>query len=548
VSRQTQQHWGPQGAATSQPRRSRRRIALAITGVLIGLALVDAGGGAVVYGVLFIVAGAWYLSRPLRRRRRAQRRAHRRFSRQPDAALARADNPVALLRETTESYGGVFLGLGAEHREWIAADPEHAVMVLGPPRSGKTTAVVIPAVMSAPGAVVSTSTKLDVFGATAAHRSQSGQVWIFDPSGTGTVPPGARRLRWSPVIAGRSWDDTLTTAAAMVDAAKLGSGGDAEFWNERAGAMLAALLHAAVMDRRSIADVRGWVLRHDLDRPLAILQSHGVELAAEILEGLGRAGDRALSSVFATASSVLAAYNAEAALANSEQPNFDVHAFAASSDTVYITAPAHLQARLSPIVVGLLEEIRSAAYARARRPPVFWALDEVANIAPLKTLPAIVSEGGGQGLQAMACFQDLSQARARWGPAADGFLSLFGTKIVFAGIGDTATLRALSTSIGTWDRPQLAVTETWGRSKTWSEGFLASSISRTRGGSVTMTTQREAVLAEGDIANIPAGHALVVQARRWALITAEPYFASPCWRNVLAHSPPEILARPVEAH
>jgi type IV secretory pathway TraG/TraD family ATPase VirD4 len=507
--------------------------------------LLDAGGGAILYGLVLIGAGASYLSRPLRKRRRARRRAQRRFSRQPDAALARSDDPLTLLRATTESSGGIFLGLTADHREWIAADPEVAILVLGPPRSGKTSAVVIPSVLSAPGAVVSTSTKLDVFEATAAHRSQSGQVWVFDPSGIGVVPPGARRLRWSPITPGRSWDDTLTTAAAMVDAAKLGSGGDADYWNERAGAMLAALLHAAVIDRRSIADVRRWVLRHDADRPLVILQSHRAELAAEILQGLGRAGERAVSSVFATAASVLAAYNADAALAACDQPNFDVHAFAASTDTVYITAPGHLQARLAPIVVGLLEEIRSAAYARARRPPVFWALDELANIAPLKTLPAVVSEGGGQGLQTMACFQDLSQARARWGPAADGFLSLFGIKVVFAGIGDTATLRALSTSIGTWDRPQVAVTEAWGRSKTWGEGLLPSSVSRSRGGSVTMTTQREARLTEGDIANIPAGHALVVRPRRWKLITAERWFESPCWSNVLAHSPPEILSHRV---
>jgi hypothetical protein len=52
-------------------------------------------------------------------------------------------------------------------------------------------------------------------------------------------------------------------------------------------------------------------------------------------------------------------------------------------------------------------------------------LDEVANIAPLQELPQIASEGGGQGLTLLAALQDLSQARARWGKAADGFLTLF---------------------------------------------------------------------------------------------------------------------------
>jgi type IV secretion system protein VirD4 len=41
------------------------------------------------------------------------------------------------------------------------------------------------------------------------------------------------------------------------------------------------------------------------------------------------------------------------------------------------------------------------------------ALDEVANIAPIHDLPALVSQAGGQGLQVMVGLQDLSQARER---------------------------------------------------------------------------------------------------------------------------------------
>ena len=60
----------------------------------------------------------------------------------------------------------------------------------------------------------------------------------------------------------------------------------------------------------------------------------------------------------------------------------------------------------------------------------------------------MVSEGGGQGLLTLACLQDLSQARGRWGSAADGFLSLFGTTVVLPGIGDVRTLEALSALAG----------------------------------------------------------------------------------------------------
>jgi hypothetical protein len=43
----------------------------------------------------------------------------------------------------------------------------------------------------------------------------------------------------------------------------------------------------------------------------------------------------------------------------------------------------------------------------------------------------------------LACLQDLSQARARWGTSAEGFLSLFPTTVVLPGIADRATLETL---------------------------------------------------------------------------------------------------------
>ena len=535
-----QHQWGLEPTATADrsvvpKRRSPKLVGLSLLAILVGWLLL---GTATLWALGLIGAGGTYLIAPYWRRWRHRRSVRRRLASRPDVMVASARDPAAVVRDITHSHrGGVFLGLGATDREWIAADPEHAVMVLGPPRSGKTSTVIIPAILSAAGAVVSTSTKLDVFSSTARHRSRWGQVWVFDPSGSGDLPEGAQALRWSPVVLGRSWDDTLNTSAVMVDASRLGSGGDAEYWNERAGAMLAGLLHAAALDRRTIGEVRGWVLRGELDLPRAILRANGATLAAEVLDGLARAGERALTTVFATASSVLTAYNSDAALAQCENPNFDARSFVNSDDTVYITAPAHLQARLAPLVVGLLEEIRRAAYARARAlngarcEPLLWALDEVANIAPLGTLPAILSEGGGQGLQTLACFQDLAQARARWGAAAEGFLSLFGTKIVFAGIGDVETLRALSTTVGMWDRPQVTFTDSWSASATWHDA-LPLSKARTRGGSVSTTTQREAVLSEADIANLPRGTALFMQARRWTLISAEPFHVSPCWRSV----------------
>jgi len=148
----------------------------------------------------------------------------------------------------------------------------------------------------------------------------------------------------------------------------------------------------------------------------------------------------------------------------------DLEAFCDGPHTLYICSTGRRQRQFAPLVVALVGDVRDAAYERSRDgctgPPTLLALDEVANIAPIPDLPAMVSEGAGQGLLVLACLQDLSQARVRWGAAADGFLSLFGTTVVLRGIADTATLRDISALAG--DREVAATTvsrsvDRWGR-------------------------------------------------------------------------------------
>ena len=176
-------------------------------------------------------------------------------------------------------------------------------------------------------------------------------------------------------------------------------------------------------------------------------------LAQLTLLGIKKTERREQSSIFSALAGVLEAYRSEAALRATDHPDFDPARFVASRDTLYIVGPADLQALVAPVVVGLLDDVRRATYqqyhaqtAQGRRPyPVVFALDEVANIAPLPNLPAMISEGGGQGAPVLACLQDLSQARVRWGQAAEGFLSLVGAKLILPGIGDPRTLEAVST-------------------------------------------------------------------------------------------------------
>ncbi|HZU81164.1 MAG TPA: type IV secretory system conjugative DNA transfer family protein, partial [Acidimicrobiales bacterium] len=363
--------------------------------------------------------------------------------------------------------GRLYIGVGHDGPVWAAA--EQAMLVLGPPRSGKTSGIVVPTVLGAEGPVVSTSTKPDVLQVTAAARGRRGPCLLFDPSGTVEPPPGVEVVRWSPVQSAATWDDALLVARALVGAAR-GQGSDTaartDHWSERAEALLAPLLHAAHHSGESLASVLSWVDRRQPAPALRVLDECGAAVAADGLAGIAATDEREQSGIWSTASGVLSAYRSDAALRSTVDPDFDAALFCASDATLYVCATGRHQARVAPLVVGLLTDIRSAAYEQAAldsatgtgpapatpsgrdRAPVVFALDEVANIAPIPDLPAMVSEGGGQGVLTLACLQDLSQARTRWGPAADGFLSLFGTTVVLGGIGDTRTLEALSVLAG----------------------------------------------------------------------------------------------------
>jgi type IV secretion system protein VirD4 len=363
--------------------------------------------------------------------------------------------------------------LGHNERGWCFVGPQHSVMILGPPRSGKTTSLIIPNVLASNGPVVSTSTKPDVMEATSAVRSALGRCLLFDPTGSVDRADGVLHLRWSPLQSCTTWIGALSMARSLVDVASASgdrgaSRGEGSHWNERAQALMAPLLHAAALNGSPMRTVLTWVDRRQAlpaQQILAGEPGRSTELARNLLDGIVATDERELSGIWSTASGSLTAFRSDRALEVTAEPDFDPDEFVRSSDTIYIAAPAHRQRMVAPMVVGLIEDIRQACYALSAEragehrsdAPVLLALDEVANIAPLPDLPSMISEGGGQGLVTLACLQDLSQARNRWPERAEGFPSLFGTTVVLPGIGDVRTLEALSTLAGDEEIPTRTV-------------------------------------------------------------------------------------------
>ena len=206
--------------------------------------------------------------------------------------------PGALARLLTESeFAGHALYLGAVGSGHAWARPEQGVLVLGPPRSGKTATIVVPNVLAAGGPVVAASTKPDLLQITSAARAQRGRCFVFDPSGTVRLPPSAERIGWSPLLAGRTWDGSLLVAEAMVRAARPGTDrGDAVHWSERAGALLAVSFHAGALDERDFGTVISAMDRRDLAALRRPLAEHNAGRALDLLNGLA-ATDRVSRAV-----------------------------------------------------------------------------------------------------------------------------------------------------------------------------------------------------------------------------------------------------------
>ena len=468
-------------------------------------------------------------------------------------------DPQALLLATSARYGhGIYLGssLGARSGP-VFARPQDGVLLLGPPRSGKTAAVVIPNVLAACGPVIAASTKADVLAATCATRSRLGPVMLFDPSGSVPCPPGVQAVGWSPLSIAATWDGAVLVAESMVRAARPGSDrGEASHWSERAGALLAAVFHAGALEQRQVPDVLAAINRHDPDEARAALARHGADRALDLLEGIVGTDGREQSGIWSTASGVLAGYRTDAALASAQGRILDAADLLDNRATLYVCAGSEQQLHAAPLVAGLLREVRSAAYQRSladtlaasresedawtgtsqssSSPPLLLVLDELANIAPLHDLPTLVAEGGSQGVVTLACLQDLAQARVRWDREADGFLSLFGTKLVFPGIGDTRTLEAVSLLAGEHEVPTTSVSRGPRR-----PGLVVFGRGTTR--SVSMRKDR--ILPVAAIAQGHRGCMLGIEGAEPGFVQMTPWYSSSPWREAVMAGRTWVRAR-----
>jgi len=363
--------------------------------------------------------------------------------------------------------------LGRARAGWVAAPQQIGALVIGPPRSGKTTGVVIPNVLQWQGPVVSTSTRREVLDVCAGVRGRRGEVWCCDPmQRERLLPPGVQRLDWSPLRGCERWDTACARARALVATAGHGTE-DVDHWRSRGAQLLAALLHAASIGDLRMSRVVDWVHagRVDPAEHLVSSQARAGSHAQAVLGGIARTPERERGSIWSAIAGALAPFDVTDVLDSADAGDrcpFDADAFLQGQSALFIVAPADLSVSLAPLVVGLVEEIRVAALRRSDADggvaqPLLLALDEIANICPLPNLPQIASEGGGRNIVLLIALQDLSQAARRWGrDVAAGLLSVVGAKVILPGVADIETLERIEGLAGKHWVPQVTRTDVQG--------------------------------------------------------------------------------------
>jgi type IV secretion system protein VirD4 len=223
--------------------------------------------------------------------------------------------------------------------------------------------------------------------------------------------------------------------------------------------MLGPMLLAAAASGRSMADVVAWVDSGEVAEVLDALEAARATEALRAAQASFSREERQLSSVYATAETVVAAFGDPAVAASTARHDITAaRLLDGGMGTLFLVAPAHEQERLRPVFVAVLRCILEGAVARASRagrldPPLLVVLDEAANIAPLADLDALASTASSHGVQLVTVWQDFAQIEARYGGRAATVVNNHRAKLVCSGVADPTTLEQVSRLIGDEQQP-----------------------------------------------------------------------------------------------
>ena len=172
----------------------------------------------------------------------------------------------------------------------------------------------------------------------------------------------------------------------------------------------------------------------------------------------------------------------------------------AQHGTLYLVGTRDAQSTVAPLFAAIAEDLLYTAKTMALTAPggrvepcLYFLGDELPNIAPLPSMPALASDGGGSGIAlSMAC-QNNHQLLERWGrEGGQALRDSANCKLVLGGTQDVAALRDAQALIG--QVQEVSSSASWGGGRA----------------SVQESVRRESLVDLAALRTLPTGHAMVL--------------------------------------
>ena len=357
---------------------------------------------------------------------------------------------------------------------WVPWD--RTAGVIGPQGSGKTLDLLVPALLSAPGAALTTLTKPEDLLLTFTARSADDRPCaVLDPFG---LAPGLPSLVWDP-IAGCADPQVAErrakafTAGTVKGAQADGHGDDAaRFYAAEASKVIQAYFHAAALMGADLDQLLRWVANpRGATEPSEILREHpgAAPFWHGLLHGALFGDDRTAGNTITTVQQAMSLFFQESirrrCVPRATRRPTDIRELLRRGGTIYLLGREDPYASASPLMTAVTEHVLDTALEIAhsspyRRlcPPMLACLDELPSTAPLPTLQTRMANERALGLSFIWAAQSRAQLTSIFGEqSARSMLGLTNALILFGGSKDAAFNQEISDLLG----PTRVIRHTW---------------------------------------------------------------------------------------
>ena len=339
--------------------------------------------------------------------------------------------------------------------------------VIGPQGSGKTLDLLVPALLDAPGAAMTTLTKVDDLLLSFSSRSNGKRPCVvLDPF---DLVPGLPQVVWDPIegcvnplVAERR--AKAFTAGTVKGSVAEGYGDDAaRFYAAEAAKVLQAYFHAAALTGQSMERLLGWVSRPlAASEPGEILREHphAAPFWEGLLNGALRGDDRTAGNTVTTVQQAMSLFFQEGirrrCIPGPARPATDIAEVIAKGGTIYLLGREDPYASASPLMTAFAEHVLDTALGAAQVspwgrlcPPFHAILDELPSTAPLPTLRTRMANERALGISFIWAAQAWPQLATIFGePEARTLLGLTNALVVFGGSKDVRFNQEISDLMG----------------------------------------------------------------------------------------------------